>query len=207
MTTILQNNGKYQESIYFHLWPLFLLVFRLVSWFCWRCAFKKRYLFKKLQSNLIYMSSHQILLHSGRFWHTGIIGQIWSSKATHWSDTLVWRVEEFGSRLIDTTQWDSHPHDNFHLTLVWTQSLTIIITPGNQKTEHFLYIENYRFYLKYPIYILYGKFLLICFFVCFCSIKTSLKIIFKLWPLENSVNSKFDNNHHTLKQKKNFFYI
>ena len=80
--------------------------------------------YSKIQSNLIYMSSHQILLRVtvGDFGTlVGFIGQIWD----------VWGLslrspqenferfdEEFGSRLIDTTQWDSHPHDNFHLTLV-----------------------------------------------------------------------------------------
>ena len=97
--------------------------------------------YSKIQSNLIYMSSHQILLRVtvGDFGTlVGFIGQIWD----------VWGLslrspqenferfdEEFGSRLIDTTQWDSHPHDNFHLTLVWTQSLTIIITPGRPKRK------------------------------------------------------------------------
>ena len=105
--------------------------------------------YSKIQSNLIYMSSHQILLRVtvGDFGTlVGFIGQIWD----------VWGLslrspqenferfdEEFGSRLIDTTQWDSHPHDNFHLTLVWTQSLTIIITPGRPKRKKQIIIFIY----------------------------------------------------------------
>ena len=94
---------------------LFIYIFLLMA------AFD---VYSKIQSNLIYMSSHQILLRVtvGDFGTlVGFIGQIWD----------VWGLslrspqenferfdEEFGSRLIDTTQWDSHPHDNFHLTLV-----------------------------------------------------------------------------------------
>ena len=80
--------------------------------------------YSKIQSNLIYMSSHQILLRVtvGDFGTlVGFIGQIWDV----WGLSLCSPQEnferfdeEFGSRLIDTTQWDSHPHDNFHLTLV-----------------------------------------------------------------------------------------
>ena len=117
--------------------------FRLVSWFLLAVCLKKDIYSKNYSQTWFICLPIRYCCTVGDFGTLELLDKFGPQK-----HTLVWhtglRDEEFGSRLIDTTQWDSHPHDNFHLTLVWTQSLTIIITPGNQKTEHFLYIENYR---------------------------------------------------------------
>ena len=94
--------------------------------------------YSKIQSNLIYMSSHQILLHSGRFWHTGIIGQIWSSKAhtglTHWSERRRIRV---------TTDW----HNTVGFPPSWQLPLDTCVNSKFDNNHHTWKPKNRTFFI------------------------------------------------------------
>ena len=100
--------------------------FRLVSWFLLAVCLKKDIYSKNYSQTWFICLPIRYCCTVGDFGTLELLDKFGPQK-----HTLVWhtglRDEEFGSRLIDTTQWDSHPHDNFHFWHLCEPSTAVIL--------------------------------------------------------------------------------